>query len=221
MLFEKINEKEIIRMDVDEKSGKPNGKLYNYIIFGKKNIVVPDGVKEICYGAFAFYQKSDDEFEAIDTKLESIEIPASVEFVESGAFGFLNLQEVKVADGCKAIKVEKNAVFSGDGKRFLYKIYDDAFYYAVPDGVEEIGNEAFASNSMDIDLPDSVTVIREGAFAQFWGTVTIPKSVRLIEKNAFDKKKPKKVMQGVMKVKRGSYASRWARKNKVRRKFYK
>jgi hypothetical protein len=55
MIFEKIDKKEILRWDMDEKTRLPNGKLYNFIALSPEaeSIAVLDGITEIGYGAFA------------------------------------------------------------------------------------------------------------------------------------------------------------------------
>ena len=222
MIYEKKDEKMIVRMDVDDK-GVPNGKLYRFIPLqeGIKSIAVPEGVREICFGAFAV-EEEDGEWTYHTPKVERIEIPQSVQWIENGAFAFLTLKEVGIAPGCLAIKREGSALLSGDGKRFLHFIDEDmAVDYTLPEGVEEIGEEAFASWTMDVKLPRSVKRIKAYAFGAFSGKVSVPESVEEIDDHAFERAKRRQVWKTVLLVKRGSYAHKWARKHRIKRKIVK
>ena len=224
MIYEKKNESSIARWDMDENTRFPNGKLYNFIALSKtaEAINLPEGITEIGYGAFAVHQKDEDEFEYFTPSIKSIYIPSSVKFVENGAFAFLDLQDIEISPDCKALKRVGNAILSGDGKRFLYFI-DRGMRteYTVPNGIEEIGDEAFSSCVMNVELPVSVKTIRANAFGAFEGTVIIPESVVSIEDNAFEKKKLFKRAKTVLLVKKGSYARKWAKKNRVQSKILK
>lgn len=227
MIYEKKDEKGILRWDMDENTRLPNGKLYNFIALSPtaEGITLPNGITEIGYGAFAVYQKEEDEWEYYTPRIEEIYIPSSVKHVENGAFAFLNLVRLEIGDGCTGLKLVGSSVLSGDGKRFLYTLFDGeyeyyktlnkSFAYEVPSGVEGIGDEAFSAREMDVVLPDSVKIIRAFAFGAFEGSVVVPESVEWIEKNAFAQK------TCVLLVKKGSYAHKWARKNKIKRKIIK
>ena len=224
MIYEKKDEKAIVRWDMDENTHLPNGKLYNFIALSPtaEAITLIDGITEIGYGAFAVYQKSEDEFEFFTPSIKEIYIPSSVKHVENGAFAFLNLEKLEIAPNCKGLKQVGKAVLSGDGKRMLYFIDTDlTIDYTLPNGVEEIGDEAFSACVMNVTLPNSVKVIRANAFGAFEGTIIVPKSVEKIEENAFEKKKLFKKAKTVLLVKKGSYAHKWAKKNRVKYKILK
>ena len=222
MIYEKKDKTAILRWDMDENTRLPNGKLYNFIALSPtaESITLLDGITEIGYGAFAVYQKSEDEFEFFTPSIQEIYIPSSVRYVENGAFAFLNLEKLHIAPDCKGLKQEGKAVLSGDGKRMLYFIDTDfTIDYTLPNGVEEIGDEAFSICVMNVALPNSVKVIRANAFSGFEGKVMIPKSVEKIEEDAFDKKKWFKKSKTVLFVEKGSYAHKWAKKNRVKYKI--
>ena len=210
-----IGDKEsgIVRWIPNKDNGEINGKLINFIPT-KKSIgltVFPD-IEEIVYGAFAFYEKDDYEWEAVPNNLQYISIPSSVKYIENGAFAFCDLERVEISDDCPAAKIEEGAVLSKDGKRFIYKLAEKEisdFVYRVPLGVEEIANEAFNSCEMDVEISASVKKICESAFAVFFGKVFVPKSVKKIENHAFSK-------DCTLIVVKNSYAHKWAKKNKIK-----
>ena len=210
-----IGDKEsgIVRWIPNKENGLFNGKLINFIPT-KKSIgltVFPD-IEEIGYGAFAFYEKDDYEWETVPNNLQHISIPSSVKHIENGAFAFCDLERVEISDDCPAAKIQEDAVLSKDGKRFIYKLVEKEFNdfdYKVPYGVEEIGNEAFNSCEMNVELPDSVKKICSNAFGVFLNEIIIPQSVNEIEDNAFSK-------DCTLKVVKNSYAHKWAKKHKIR-----
>ena len=210
-----IGDKEsgIVRWIPSKDNGEINGKLINFIPT-KKTIgltVFPD-IEEIGYGAFAFYEKDDYEWEAVPNNLQYISIPSSVKHIENGAFAFCDLERVIISNDCPAAKIQEDAVLSKDGKRFIYKLVEkefDDFDYKVPYGVEEIGNEAFNSCEMNVELPDSLKKICANAFGVFLNEIIIPQSVNEIEEDAFSK-------DCTLKVVKNSYAHKWAKKHKIK-----
>ena len=205
------NDGSLIRWIPSKENDCINGKLVNFIP-PKKTIgltIFPD-IEEICYGAFAFYEKDNGEWDAVLNNLEYINIPSSVKHIENGAFAFCDLERVEISDDCPAAKIQEGAVLSKDGKRFIYKLAEkefNDFEYIVPLGVEEIGNEAFNSCEQNVILSPSVTKICSFAFGVFCNDITIPASVQEIEKDAFSK-------DCKLFVYKNSYAHKWAKKNK-------
>ena len=194
----------------------PCDKLVNLIPSeNEEAITVPNGVTEIGYGAFAFYETDSGEWTCVPSNLKSVTLPSSVTHVESGAFAFLELKEV-VLNGCTAVKVENGAVLSPDGARFIYKLLenDGTFSYEVPNGVTEIAEDAFFAFDMNVILPPTVKQICSNAFGVNFCNVVVPASVNKIGKNAFSK-------YSTMVVERNSYAHKWAKRNKVKFEFIK
>lgn len=126
---------------------------------------IPDGVDEIAPGAFGFAQH-----------LEEIVIPDSVEFIDSWAFAYSNIQKADIAGS-------------------VYQIDDYAFAYCenlhdvtLGNGIEKIYHAAFLNDSAleQITLPDSLTTIGQYTFCGTGLTcVTIPNSLEEISYCAF------------------------------------
>ncbi len=205
----------LIRYIPNKDNGEINGKIINYIPSKKAiglDLSVWSDIEEIGYGAFAFYEKDDGEWETVFNNLKSISIPSSVKHIENGAFAFCDLERVYIAPKCPAAKIKDDAVLSKDGKRFIYKLVEKEFNdldYKVPLGVEEIGNEAFNSCEMNVELAPSVKKICSNAFGVFFNEIIIPQSVNEIENNAFSK-------DCTLKVVKNSYAHKWAKKHKIK-----
>ncbi|MBQ9812878.1 MAG: leucine-rich repeat domain-containing protein [Thermoguttaceae bacterium] len=129
-----------------------------------KSIVMPEGVKTV--GDFAFYGCCS---------LETVALPASLEKI--GESAFLNndaLTSFDVADGNASFRSINGVLFSKDGKTLIkcpdayvpISGYGASVYY-VPDGVEEIGEKAFANcrRLEHIKLPAGVKRLGTDAFA--------------------------------------------------------
>ena len=110
------------------------------------------------------------------------------------------------------VRVENKAYLSLDGKKYLRCIEDeDAIWYTVPEGVEEICGGAFAGYNAEVELLDGVKIVRAAAFADFVGEVTVPSSVTEIENGAFGE-------SAVIVAIQGSFAQEWAKENGIRYK---
>lgn len=114
---------------------------------------IPDGITAIASAAFSK-----------DSKLERIEIPASV--VEIASLAPSNLVEISVdADNPVFYSVD-GVLFNRDGTLLRYPPERGLEEYTIPDGVRVIGNSAFAQARVDkIIMPDSVEEINNWAFS--------------------------------------------------------
>ncbi len=145
-----------------------------------RQITIPEGVTSI--GHAAFFNCSS---------LGEIAIPSSVTSISEFAFAkCISLKNITVADG-NAYYSDENGVLFNKGKTVLlrYPAGKTDTVYAVPDGVESIGYQAFRSSPLtEITLPTSVTSIGENAFVGSTGLVRImiPESVSFIGAGAFD-----------------------------------
>ena len=165
--------------------------VYNAMLFaympttfsGSYNI--PDGIKEICGGAFADCRS-----------LTSIMIPKSVTSIGRSAFsGCSGLTAITIPNSVTSIG--SNA-FEGCSS-LTAPIYNDTLFaympttfsglYNIPDGIKEICGGAFADcrSLTSIMIPKSVTSIGDYAFSGCSGltSVTIPNSVTSIGDSAF------------------------------------
>lgn len=90
------------------------------------------------------------------TKLNSVVIPASVTLIEYGAFYNCSAPSITFAEGSK-LKTIGASAFQGS----------DITSMVLPDGLQTIYNEAFAScySLTDVVIPASVTQLFKGAFA--------------------------------------------------------
>ena len=145
------------------------------------SVIIPDSITQIGYAAF--YSCSG---------LTSITIPDSVTNIGFGAFyGCSGLTKVNITS------IEAWCKIDFDGR------YANPIYYAenlylngelvaelvIPDGVTNIGNEAFygCRSLTSITIPDSVTQIGDDAFSSCISltSITIPDSVTSIGSGAF------------------------------------
>lgn len=142
------------------------------------SITIPAGVKTIGEGAFS------------GSGLTSITIPNSVETIESGAFS--NCQKCKEitipADNPYFTSID-GVLFSKDKKKLIqYPAGKVGNSYIVPAGVTHIGNDAFKySHLSNIKLPDGVEEIGSDAFlrCEKLTGITLPNSVKEIGWGSF------------------------------------
>lgn len=120
-----------------------------------KNLQLSDSIKTI--GEMAFYS----------TELTSVTLPASVTEIGTNAFGFCaSLVSFETPRTNPAYQTIDGNLYSKDGKVLIqYAIGKDDDSFAIPDGVETVKHDAFASSWLKrISVPASVKVIEDGAF---------------------------------------------------------
>ncbi|MBO5256971.1 MAG: leucine-rich repeat protein, partial [Clostridia bacterium] len=151
-----------------------------------------DGLTRIGHDAFAG-----------TSKLTSITIPASV--MECGtAFSFnQNLEEINVADGnlnyydIDGVLYYKEARGEGEDPFIMLVNYPGAKNktFVVPDGVKEIGGNAFAQLGMEnVELPEGLEKIGGYAFSNSNLTeIEFPASLRVLDQNVFENSSDLKV----------------------------
>lgn len=140
-----------------------------------------DGHAVTAIGGMAFRQ----------CEMKSVKIPDSVTAV--GANPFANcalLSEILVSQDHPALAVIDGALFSKADKRLIcYPNGLESTAYAVPQGIEIIGDWAFSQSGTltNVSLPDSVTAIGDYAFArcEYLSAVTLPGRVASIGSGAF------------------------------------
>ncbi len=110
------------------------------------SIVIPDGTKEICYGAFYHCDK-----------LEKVMLPKTIENVEPKAFSNTLWVEDFEKNGKEDYLISGNVLvaYRGINKEIT-----------IPEGVTVIAGEVFANNAQitGVTLPESLVTIGEAAF---------------------------------------------------------
>ena len=117
---------------------------------------IPDGV--ITIGCRAFYG---------DNSLETINIPASVEFIDISVFGNCSsLAAINVDADNQNYKDDDGVLLTKDGRTLLrYPFRKSGYSYTIPDGVEIIASDSFSlCNLMYIKIPEGVEIIENAAF---------------------------------------------------------
>ena len=114
---------------------------------------VPDGVETVAAGAFAGR-----------SGLAHVSLPASVRMVGAGAFaGCAALAEIAVDPANGSYASRDGMLLTADGKTLVAGVNGDV---AVPDGVEDLAEDAFAGRAglVGVSLPASVASVPASAF---------------------------------------------------------
>ncbi|MCI8860707.1 MAG: leucine-rich repeat domain-containing protein [Lachnospiraceae bacterium] len=174
------------------------------------------------------------------TSLKSLTIPKSLTKISDKAFAYIwGLKAIKVQSGNPAYCAKEGILFTKDKKTLVCCPMDKKGSYTVPKGVKTIGNGAFAYTNLknikfqkglitiekdaffssglkNVVFPEGLKTIGESALNMCYQleNVTIPKSVKKIGENA--------IRSGIstnpklkLKVVRGSYAQKWAKRNNI------
>lgn len=123
-----------------------------------ESVTLHEGLKEIGYHAFnACYG------------LTEVDIPASIELIEQAAFKYtIGITAFNVKEGNTRYKVVDKALISSDDKELIaYPIASAGQKYVVPEGVEVIGEGAFATAPFEeVVFPESLKEVAGSAFHQ-------------------------------------------------------
>lgn len=143
------------------------------------SITIPDSVTKIYTSVFD------------GTGITSLNIPANVEYIESGNFisGCNNLTTITVDPNNQHYKaVDGNSIYSKDGKQ-LIAVSNKLTSFTIKEGTEEIGEGCFNFNYTitEIIIPEGVKTIKDGAF---WYTgnltsIVLPSTLETIEESNF------------------------------------
>ena len=132
-----------------------------------KDVVVPDGVREIAYRAFGVLESEH---------VESVVLPEGVTQIHERAFHYLqNLKKVVLPSTLESI----------GSYAFCECVALEELM--IPDSVTEIGDHAFAScYRLNVTIPTKLNIIEEAAFRYCDLTsIVIPAGVKKIGKEAF------------------------------------
>ena len=201
-----------ITVDEDNQSYKSfEGNLYTkdgqvFIRYAVANestsFTVPEGVVTIGEGAFSCANNLESitlpgSVRTIDrsalsmlSSLKSLYIPVGVQFIDDYAmYNLSSLTEITVAYDNQSYKSIDGNLYTKDGQVLvLYAIGKSATSFTVPEGVTEIGINAFEyANLEQIILPESLEKINDSAFACCWNlrSIVIPDGVTHIGTAAF------------------------------------
>ena len=177
-----------------------------------RSVTVPGSVKTIGIRAFANC-----------TNLTSITLCEGIETIESNAFtGCINLKSIQLPASIKHItgwafygSGLQEPVLSASGQILVFCPKAAAgLEYAVPEGVREIGVQAFVElhDLKRVILPEGLQVIRERAFIDCeFESVSLPKSIKHMEAGAFYNCKKLKDITGLPKSDPVEYADEFWR----------
>lgn len=143
-----------------------------------ESITIPDGVTSI--GSEAFYGCSS---------LMSVTIPNSITYIGYSAFNGCNpLLGVYIDDIASWCSISRDSMASSSILN-LYLNGERVVNLAIPDGVENIGNDAFNGfvHLESVVIPNSVTNIGDNAFngCRLIERIEVPESVKVISGGAF------------------------------------
>lgn len=141
------------------------GKLCAYVS-GEKTVTIPDGIETLGYSFLTAEYRGGE-----DSNVETVEVPASVQKIEEGAFANTYVKDIIIAPDSPCGMIQDNGLYTKDGKTLLRILnYNHIFgciedenleyEYIVPDGVERIGIDFHDDDSFDtLIVPKSVTEI--------------------------------------------------------------
>lgn len=157
------------------------GKEIGYLEFSWCSLevaVIPEGVESI--GQLAFWESD---------RLERVHLPASLRFFGHCAFDECDrLEAFEVDDGNETFASVDGVLYTRDMSKLVRFPPGRRGSYVVPDGVECIGDGAFASSALEsITLPDSLSSVERHAFSGCRNieSIRIPDGVKSIGNCAF------------------------------------
>ncbi|OVE68270.1 cell wall-binding protein [Clostridium diolis] len=162
----------VIPDKIDNVAIKSIGNKAFYLNKNITNITIPNGITALRRSAFFGC-----------TGLTSINIPASVQSIDGYALsGCTNLKNISVDSNNITFKSVDGVLYSKNGTKLLnYPVGKVDEKYAIPDGVTDVGCNAFSGgvNLKSIEIPSTVTSIGSSAFdgCKNLSSITIPDGV--------------------------------------------
>ena len=187
----------------DTLGGFPVTRIGNWAFYyaGMASVTIPDGVTAIEESAFEGCTITSVDLPAglatigagafSDTALTSVTIPAGVTSIGAGSFARCERLRRLVVDPANAAYTSVDGVLFDAGQTLLlqYPAGTADAQYAIPAGVQSIGDQAFSGcvGLTGVTIPDGVTSIGDSAFifCDSLAELTIPDSVTSIGVSAF------------------------------------
>ncbi len=174
-----------------------------------------------------------------NTSLKKVSIPKRLTKIGERAFTLVSgCKSFKVQKGNPAYCAQDGVLFTKDKKTLVACPMGKTGSYPVPKGVRKIGNHAFAYSSLkNITCQKGLATVGKNAFSSSSvEKIVFPEGLKTIQYRAFENciqltsvtfpKSLKKIVENpfyswsgsinvTLKVSRGSYAEKWAKKNKI------
>ena len=155
------NDRGVIVWETDENTDASNfricGKLISYMGFEEEEFSVPEGITSIGRRAFV-----KPDWDCFDSPIKVLNIPASVQTIEEGAFNFTNIDRINIHPDSPCGIIKNNGLYTKDGKTLLWVLgVDDKGEYVVPDGTVRLGANSIECQKgiVVLVLPESVAEI--------------------------------------------------------------
>lgn len=122
--------------------------------------------------------------------VSTLKLPASLTFLDPGAFAYGGLWKIIVAEGSQHYDSRDGVLFSWDGKVLCkYPADRSGTSYTVPDGVERLETNAFSycDTLAEVHLPEGLKTIGSTVFfaSNYIAQIDLPASVTTLEDYAF------------------------------------
>ena len=150
-------------------------------IRGLKTVTIPDTVTYI--GSQAFFG---------DSQLQSITLPVALKEIGYGPFGWCTgLKSIELSTENPYFEIKDNMLIEKATRKLVYYLDAAKGTLEIPDGILEIGDNAFENNKglTEIIIPNSVKEITGSAFngCQNLAKITLPEGLTQIDYYTFER----------------------------------
>lgn len=168
--------------------------------YGFTNVIIEEGITEIGANAFDHSEiKSIDIGDSVttigkhafyETELKTLSIGKGLKNISIDAFGACgDFKSITVSSDNPDFSSVGGVLFNKDATKLVLFPYSNSSRYCVPDGVKEIGEEAFVHCAYlkEIKFPESLITIGYRAFYHcgYLNSVTFSEGLQTIEAEAF------------------------------------